>query len=76
MDGVCWIMLSNQPTEVMWQNRHISQNHALIKILSKLYNRNDSHLDMSDLHSWLNGQSVALEQREIASSDPNGVLLL
>ncbi len=22
MDGVCWIMISNQPTDVMWQNRH------------------------------------------------------
>jgi hypothetical protein len=41
----------------------------------RLYNRNDSHLNMSDLHSWLNGQSVALYKREIASSDPNGVLL-
>jgi hypothetical protein len=32
---------------------------------------------MSDLHSWLSGQSlsVALYQREIASSDSNGVLL-
>ncbi len=30
MDGVCWIMISHQPTHVMWQNRHISsqQNHA------------------------------------------------
>ncbi len=37
MDGVCWIMISNQHTDVMWQNRHISpqQNHALMKILSK-----------------------------------------
>ena len=37
MDGVCWIMISHQPTDVMWQNRHISpqQNHALMKILSK-----------------------------------------
>ncbi len=37
MDGVCWIMISNQPTDVMWQNGHISpqQNHALMKILSK-----------------------------------------
>ncbi len=34
MDGV---MISNQPTDVMWQNRHIfpQQNHALMKILSK-----------------------------------------
>ena len=37
MDGVCWIMISNQPTDVLWQNRHISpqQNHALMKIWSK-----------------------------------------
>ncbi len=37
MDGVCWIMISNQPTDVMRQNRHIfpQQNHALMKILSK-----------------------------------------
>jgi hypothetical protein len=26
----------------------------------RLYNRNDSHLDMSDSHSWLSGLSVAL----------------
>ena len=33
MDCVCWIMISNQPTDVMWQNRHIlpQQNHALMK---------------------------------------------
>ncbi len=43
---------------------------------TRLCNRNDSHLDMSDLHSWLSGQSVALCQQEIASSDPNGVVLL
>ncbi len=42
----------------------------------RLYNHNDSHLDMSDLHSWLSGQSAALYEREIASSDPNSVLLL
>jgi hypothetical protein len=42
----------------------------------RLYNRNDSHLDMSDLHSWLSGQSGVLYQLEIASSDQNGVLLL
>ena len=42
----------------------------------RLYDSNDSHLDMSDLHCWLIGQSVALFEREIASSDPNGVLLL
>ncbi len=42
----------------------------------RLYNCNDSHLHMSDLHSWLSDQSVALYQREIASSDPKGVLLL
>ena len=42
----------------------------------RLYNSNDSHLDMSDLHSWPSGQSVALYQQEIASSDPNGVPLL
>ena len=41
----------------------------------RLYNRNDSHLDMSDSHSWLNGKSVALYEREIAGSDPNSVLL-
>jgi hypothetical protein len=43
---------------------------------TRLYNHNDSHLNMSDLHSWLSGQSVAVYQREIASSDPNGVRLL
>ncbi len=43
---------------------------------ARLYNRNDSRLDMSDLHSWLSGQSVALYQREIANSEPNSVLLL
>ncbi len=43
---------------------------------TRLYYRNDSHLNMSDLHSWLSGQSVARYQREIASSNPNGVLLL
>ncbi len=34
MDGVCWIMISNHPTDVMWQNRHIfsQQNRALMKI--------------------------------------------
>ncbi len=26
----------------------------------RLYNHNDSHLEMTDLHSWLSGQSVAL----------------
>ena len=33
MDGVCWIMISDQLTDVMWQNRHIfpQQNHALLK---------------------------------------------
>ncbi len=36
----------------------------------RLYNCNHSHLDMSDLHSWFIGQSVALCKREIASSDP------
>ena len=37
MDGVCWIMISNQLTDVMWQNRHISpqQNYALMKICRK-----------------------------------------
>jgi hypothetical protein len=37
IDDVCWIMISNQLREVMWQNRHISpqQNHVLTKILSK-----------------------------------------
>ena len=38
-------------------------------------NRNVSHLYMSDLQSWLSGQSVALNKREIASSDSSGVLL-
>ena len=33
-------------------------------------------LYMSDLHPWLSGYSVALCQREIANSDPKGVLLL
>jgi hypothetical protein len=33
----------------------------------RLYNCNDSHLDMSDLHFWLSGQSVALYQQEIAA---------
>ena len=41
----------------------------------RLYNCNDSPLDMSDMHSWLSGQSNALYEREIAGSDPNGVLL-
>jgi hypothetical protein len=40
----------------------------------RLFNCNDSHLDMSDLHAWLSGQSVVLYQREIASSDPDSVL--
>ncbi len=40
----------------------------------RLYNRNDSHPDMSDLHSWLSGL-VALYNREIAGSDPNRVVL-
>ena len=40
----------------------------------RVYNYNDSHLDMSDLRSLLSGQSVALYRRDIASSDPNGVL--
>ncbi len=37
MDGVCWIMISHQPTDGMWQNRHIfpQQNHTWMKILSK-----------------------------------------
>ena len=38
-------------------------------------NRNVSHHVMSDLQSWLSGQSVALNKREIASSDLSGVLL-
>ena len=38
-------------------------------------NRNGSHLHMSDLQLWLSGQSVALNKREIASSDSSGVLL-
>ena len=38
-------------------------------------NRNVSHHDMSDLQSWLSGQSVALYKQEIAGSDPKGVLL-
>ncbi len=42
----------------------------------RLYKDNDSHLNNSDLHSWLSGQSAALYMREVASSDPNGVLLL
>jgi hypothetical protein len=41
-----------------------------------LYNSNDSHLDMSDLHSWLSGQSAAYYWLEIASSDRNSVLWL
>ncbi len=37
MDVVCWIMISNHPTDVMWLNGHIlpQQNHALMKILSE-----------------------------------------
>ncbi len=42
----------------------------------RLYNCNHSHFDMSDFHSWLSGQSIALCKREIASSDPKGVFLL
>ncbi len=38
-------------------------------------NHNVSHHVMSDLQSWLSGQSVALNKREIASSDSSGVLL-
>jgi hypothetical protein len=30
---------------------------------------------LSDLRSWLSGQSIALCEREIASSDPNCALL-
>ncbi len=33
------------------------------------------YLAMSDLQSWLSGQSVALNKREIASSDLSGMLL-
>jgi hypothetical protein len=29
----------------------------------RLYKRNDSHPDMSDMHSWLSGQSGALSSR-------------
>ncbi len=41
MDRVCWIMISNQPTDVMWQNRHIfsQQNHALMKFCRKNVSR-------------------------------------
>ncbi len=42
---------------------------------TRLYNRNDSHLAMSDLHSSYWSERCAY-QREIARSDPNGVLLL
>ncbi len=49
---------------------------VVIFFATRLYNRNDSRLDMSDLYSWPSGQSVALSQQEIAHSDPNGVLLL
>ncbi len=37
MDGVSWIMISNQPADVMWQNSHIApqQKHALMLISSK-----------------------------------------
>ncbi len=38
-------------------------------------NRNVSHHHMSDLQLWLSGQSVALNKREIDSSDSSGVLL-
>ena len=38
-------------------------------------NRNVSHHIMSDLQSWLSGQSVALNKREIASSGSSSVLL-
>ena len=31
---------------------------------------------ISDMHSWLSGQSVALSKQEIASSTPNSALLL
>jgi hypothetical protein len=41
----------------------------------RLYNCNDSHFDMSDLHSWLSGQSGVLYQLEIARYDPKSVLL-
>jgi hypothetical protein len=37
--------------------------------------RNVSYHVMSDLQSWLSGQSVALNKREIASSGSSGVLL-
>jgi len=38
-------------------------------------NHNVLHFHMSDLQLWLSGQSVALNKREIASSDSSGVLL-
>ena len=38
-------------------------------------NRNVSYHVMSDLQSWLIGQSVALNKRGISSSDSSGVLL-
>ncbi len=37
---------------------------------------NVSHHVMSDLLSWLSGQSVELNKREIASSDSSGGVLL
>jgi hypothetical protein len=38
-------------------------------------NRNVSTNVISDMQSWLSGQSGALSKREIAGSDPNGALL-
>jgi hypothetical protein len=37
MDGVCWIMISNQHTDAMWQKIHIfpQQSHAWMKICRK-----------------------------------------
>jgi hypothetical protein len=38
-----------------------------------VWRHHPSHRDHAA--AWLNGQSVALSKREIASSDPNGALL-
>ncbi len=45
-------------------------------IAIKLYSRNDSQLDMSDLHAWLSGQSVALCQREIYNGCYNEMITI
>ncbi len=57
------------------QSWRAATTHINLFLQFNYINSNVSYHEMSDLQFWLSGQSVALNKREIASSDSSGVLL-